>query len=100
MALQAFLHLAPDAAMFERMLIALDRQCRSAAWKEQRGRYIPYPANWLAKRYWKAEGPARRAADVAAEDWADECEREHGGRCKSQYVHGLFRGYTFSTDAD
>jgi hypothetical protein len=32
------------------------------------------------------------------EDWRDECEREHGGRCQSQYVHGQFRGETLSAD--
>lgn len=35
------------------MLKAIDQQKNSAQWKDSKGKYIPYPANWLSDRRWE-----------------------------------------------
>ncbi len=46
-AIKAFLKLAPDKELLDRMLEALKLFARSDSWKYDNGRYIPLPATWL-----------------------------------------------------
>ncbi len=56
-AAEAFAAVAPGGELLRRMLAALEAQKRSAEWIEAGGRFIPYPASWLAKRRWEDELP-------------------------------------------
>ena len=61
---EAFLKLNPDTALLETMIAAAEAWKNSAAWKQDGGRYIPYPATWIRGRRWEDEpekpGEARR----------------------------------------
>lgn len=39
----------------EEILLGLEKAIRSSDWREQDGRFIPYPANWLRARGWEDE---------------------------------------------
>jgi hypothetical protein len=51
----AFLKLKPDRALLDRMLVAIDRQKQSRAWRKDNGQYIPHPATWLNNKQWEDE---------------------------------------------
>jgi len=57
--------------------------------------FIPLPATWLRGRRWEDELPATSrpkalGPDYASvEDWEEECQRLHHGRCSGRYQHGL-----------
>lgn len=56
-ALEAFRRQAPDAALVERMLKAIERQKGLDAWKLEGGRFIPALAKWLDDRRWEDGEP-------------------------------------------
>jgi len=94
-AMKAFRSLAPSADVLSAMLVAVASQAKSPEWTKDGGQFIPHPATWLRGRRWEDElpAPSRPKAlgpDYAAvEDWEDECQRLHHGRCSSRYQHGL-----------
>lgn len=45
--------LNPDAALFEKILRAVERQANSDQWREENGRFIPNPAKWLNEKRWE-----------------------------------------------
>ena len=60
---RAWAKLAPDGALAERIMAALEVQRRSESWTREGGRYIPMPSTWLNGRRWEDElppGPDRR----------------------------------------
>lgn len=52
---RAFRKLNADEALMETMLCAIGREKQSAQWRENGGKYIPYPATWLNQRRWEDE---------------------------------------------
>jgi hypothetical protein len=51
-ALKAWQVLRPDAALLARMLDAIEVSRKSEDWREERGKYVPYPASWLRAAGW------------------------------------------------
>jgi hypothetical protein len=51
-ALKAWQSIRPDAALLARMLEAIEASRRSEEWREDRGKYVPYPASWLRAAGW------------------------------------------------
>lgn len=56
-ALKAFQKIAPDDAMLQTMLTAIDRFKETEQWQEDGGKYIPHPTTWLNQRRWEDEPP-------------------------------------------
>ena len=56
-ALKAFLKVAPDEALLERMLAAIASQKESDQWTKDGGQFIPHPATWLNQERWNDELP-------------------------------------------
>jgi len=54
-AMQVWNTLNPDDELFEAIMAGLDKAINSKEWKEQEGRFIPYPATWLRKSRWLDE---------------------------------------------
>lgn len=54
-ALRAFEKLAPDPELLAKMLSAIEKQKKTAQWKENGGQYIPHPATWLNQHRWDDE---------------------------------------------
>lgn len=54
-ALKAFIKLKPDDELFEHMMSSLAKQRDSPSWKENGGKFIPYPATWLNQKRWEDE---------------------------------------------
>jgi len=54
-AMQVWNTLNPDDELFEAIMAGLDKAVNSKEWKEQEGRFIPYPATWLRKSRWLDE---------------------------------------------
>lgn len=63
-------------------------------------RFIPHPRTWLSQGRWLDEDA--RAAEPrpclisnslfeVADDWFDECQRLHGGRCNGRAAHAIQR---------
>ena len=57
MAEQAWAKLSPSPALVDLILDAVRRQALTDGWREQRGRYIPEPANWLSQTRWDDTDP-------------------------------------------
>lgn len=47
--------LKPDAELVELILEAIEDQKLSEKWREEGGRFIPYPATWLNQKRWEDE---------------------------------------------
>jgi len=54
-AMQVWSTLNPDDELFEAIMSGLKKAVNSKEWKEQEGRFIPYPATWLRKSRWLDE---------------------------------------------
>ena len=52
---KTFRKLNVDEELMETMLCAIEREKQSAQWRENGGKYIPYPATWLNQRRWEDE---------------------------------------------
>lgn len=52
-AFKAWKSISPDDALTERITAAVRKQCQASQWREDNGRYIPFPANWLRTRRWE-----------------------------------------------
>ena len=50
-----WMSLKPSEALLEVMLAAIDEQNKSAEWKKEGGKFIPYPATWLNRGQWNDE---------------------------------------------
>jgi len=50
---RAWAQLDPDPALVAEVLAGLARARQSRQWAQDRGRYIPNPANWLRGRRWE-----------------------------------------------
>lgn len=55
-AIKAWDKLKPDRPLCRVMYDALKRQCQSAQWAEDGGRYIPMLSTWLNQRRWENQG--------------------------------------------
>ena len=53
--MRAWKSLNPDEQLFEEIMTGLKRAISSKEWKEQDGKFIPYPATWLRKGRWLDE---------------------------------------------
>ena len=88
---RAFVKIAPDKALLETMLTAIQRQKQTDQWSDPR--YIPHPSTWLNGRRWEDEAAAPKQApvkQVSAQQYTqrnydeDELEKRLG-------VNDLFR---------
>lgn len=52
---KAFKAIRPDDVLFSKMLEAIEQQKKSTDWREQCGKFIPYPASWLRAKGWENE---------------------------------------------
>lgn len=52
---KAWLKLAPDKELTQRILGAVAQARASPDWRKEGGRFIPYPATWLRRRGWEDE---------------------------------------------
>ncbi len=52
---KAFLKHKPDDTLLSVMLKAVESQSKTKQWREEGGKYIPYPATWLNQRRWEDE---------------------------------------------
>lgn len=52
---KAWLKIAPDDALRERIMRAVDAQKKSAQWTKDNGAFIPHPASWLNGKRWEDE---------------------------------------------
>jgi hypothetical protein len=72
LAVEEWTKLAPDDALVEAILAAVEAQKQTPQWKENNGQYIPHPAKWLALRQWQNRvepvggGPVHRGSRVVA----------------------------------
>ena len=62
-----WMSLKPSEALLEVMLAAIEEQKKSAEWKKEGGKFIPYPATWLNRGQWNDEV----SSTVASEDEVD-----------------------------
>ena len=75
---EAFEELNPDEGLLETMTSAIEKWKKTDRWKDDGGRYIPNPANWLKQRRWEDEVP--RPAPVKATVTAQQYEqRDYSG---------------------
>ncbi|MGB4405588.1 MAG: hypothetical protein WBI82_01855 [Sphaerochaeta sp.] len=49
-----------DDTLFQTIMDAIEKQKGSDDWKDEDGRYIPYPSTWLERKGWEDEVKARR----------------------------------------
>jgi hypothetical protein len=89
---RAFVKIAPDDALLETMLTAIQRQKQTDQWSDPR--YIPHPSTWLNGRRWEDEAAAPKQVpvkQVSAQQYTqrdydeDELEKRLG-------VNDLFKG--------
>ena len=52
---KAWMKLAPDEVLTERILQAVAQARASPDWRKEGGQFIPYPATWLRRRGWEDE---------------------------------------------
>lgn len=52
---KAFKKIAPDEALLQTMLNAIEEQKKSAEWQKDNGQFIPHPATWLNGHRWEDE---------------------------------------------
>ncbi len=50
-----WMSLKPSEALLKVMLEAIEKQNKSAEWKKEGGKFIPYPATWLNRGQWNDE---------------------------------------------
>ena len=72
---RAFLKIAPDDALLNIMLTAIQRQKKTEQWSDPR--YIHHPATWLNGRRWEDEPAAARAAPGKTVSAARYQQREY-----------------------
>ena len=68
---EAFTKLGVDEGLLETMITAIGKWKKTTQWKDEGGRYIPNPANWLRQRRWEDEvpKPAKPKATVIAQQY-------------------------------
>lgn len=68
---EAFTKLGVDEGLLETMITAIGKWKKTNQWKDEGGRYIPNPANWLRQRRWEDEvpKPAKPKATVIAQQY-------------------------------
>ncbi len=61
-AIKAFAKINPDEQLLALIVAKIEQAKTSEQWRDQAGRYIPYPATWLNQRRWEDEyGEAQRS---------------------------------------
>ena len=50
-----FAKIDPDETLLAKMIAAISRARAGDEWREEGGKYIPYPAKWLRRRRWEDE---------------------------------------------
>jgi hypothetical protein len=90
---RAWAALAPDDELQTRICAAVALKAKSQRWREEGGRYVPYPATFLNKRRWEDEDvPAARRGDDG--DWWREAGFEHAAEAQNARCHaGNFREF-------
>ena len=61
---KAFAKLKADDRLLERILAGLNRAKASQQWRQDGGRFIPYPATWLNQARWEDGEETQAAADA------------------------------------
>ena len=63
--------ISPDDELYERIMLAVERQSQSYDWQKDGGRYIPMPTTWLRNERWNDQigpSPAQRSGFVPNHD--------------------------------
>lgn len=55
-ALKSWVKIAPDEALTNTIVAALNKQKESAQWTKDDGQFIPHPTTWLNRKAWLDEG--------------------------------------------
>lgn len=59
----------PDAALTQVILRALHEQSQSREWRQESGRYIPFPATWLNRGQWTDSAVVEAKPEVQRYEW-------------------------------
>lgn len=84
-ALKAWAQLKPTRRTVDQMIEALAWQVRQTSWREQGGKWVPYPASWLRAQKWLDE--PFEADRVRARSWRETCR--HQPPCIHEPAHWL-----------
>lgn len=74
--MRAWKSLNPDEQLFEEIMAGLKRAISSKEWKEQDGKFIPYPATWLRKGRWLDEYEEAEEEVDRWKVWEERSQRE------------------------
>ena len=74
--MRAWKSLNPDEQLFEEIMTGLKRAISSKEWKEQDGKFIPYPATWLRKGRWLDEYEEAEEEVDRWKVWEERSKRE------------------------
>ena len=74
--MRAWKSLNPDEQLFEEIMTGLKRAISSKEWKEQDGKFIPYPATWLRKGQWLDEYEEAEEEVDRWKVWEERSKRE------------------------
>lgn len=74
--MRAWKSLNPDAQLFKEIMTGLKRAINSKEWKEQDGKFIPYPATWLRKGRWLDEYEEAEEEVDRWKVWEERSQRE------------------------
>ena len=87
---EVFVKLGPDEGLLETMITAIGKWKKTNQWKDEGGRYIPNPANWLRHRRWEDEVPkaAPPKATVIAQQYG---QRDYDEEYWAEYEAELQR---------
>ncbi|MBK1727649.1 hypothetical protein CKO13_11630, partial [Halorhodospira neutriphila] len=85
---RAWAQVDPDEALTERICAAVEAASKSAQWRREGGRYIPYPATWLRREGWEDE----HQPQLPAERGESADERVQGTVAAVQRLFGEQKG--------
>jgi hypothetical protein len=76
-----FLKIAPDKALFEKMMTTLEKAKHCEQWSKEHGQFIPHPSTWLGQGRWDDEYGASEGAahDDTPFDWNGDNPYEKWG---------------------
>lgn len=89
---KAWLKVAPDSGLAQRILDAVAAQRKSPEWTKDGGQFVPHAATWLNGRRWEDEveqAPTLALVPVPEIDWFDECKALHGRTCSDRLRHHI-----------
>lgn len=83
---RAFFTINPDQETLSEMLTKIEIMSNTEAWKEQGGRFIPDPANWLTNEQWKDDPPKPRTKTVTEQRYDQRPNTENDAEGVPQWL--------------